>query len=325
MLRTTTVGNYPKLPSEKGQVNIRKMLHRFDKNEVSRGELDAAYDAVTTRVIAEQASAGIDLPTDGQIRWDDIVTPLAAGLDGFKVGGLLRWFDNNVYYRKPKIAGPILWKEPATAPNFQFAQQKSARPIKAVLPAPYSFAKLCDDQHYTSQAKLLADIGSALRLEAQALITAGAKHIQFDDPWLPYHHEDAGVAIDALNTVVDGLEAEFWTCYYFSNIAKLAESLKQLQVSVIAADCVSHPGNVESLMGLSNKFICCFGIVDARNIKMEREDQLQTMLNRIAATAPNAYVSPSCGLEFLPHRDAVAKVQILARAVKAFNGEPHHA
>ena len=73
-------------------------------------------------------------------------------------------------------------------------------------------------------------------------------------------------------------------------------------------------------MALGNKFVPCFGIVDARNIKMESEESLQKTLKQIAAKAPNAYVSPSCGLEFLPHRDALAKIRLLAKAVKSFNG-----
>ena len=75
-----------------------------------------------------------------------------------------------------------------------------------------------------------------------------------------------------------------------------------------------------SLLSLGNRFNCCFGIVDARNIKMERAEQLQTLLSKIAASMPNAYVSPSCGLEFLPHKEAVAKLKLLSGAVTAFNG-----
>lgn len=320
MLRTTVIGNYPKLPSEKGQVNIRKTLHRFDKREITQAELDEAFDAVTIRVLHEQIVAGIDLPTDGQIRWDDIVTPLAAGLEGFQIGGLLRWFDNNVYYRRPKVVNTIGWRGPITVREFQFARERAGRPVKAILPAPYSFARLAEDLHYGNQSRLLADLCRVLRDETEALIAAGATHIQFDDPCLPYSPQDAVAAIAALNAVVEGLQAEFWTCYYFSNITKLAKSIGRLRVNVIAADCVSHPENLEALLVLGEKFDCCYGVVDARNIKLERENQLQPLLKKIAARSPNAYVSPSCGLEFLPHWDAVAKLRLLTSAVSAANG-----
>ena len=320
MLKTTVIGNYPKLPSEKGQVNIRKTLHRLDKKEITRADLEVAFDEVTARVVGEQVSAGIDLPTDGQIRWDDIVTPFASKLEGFQIGGLLRWFDNNVYYRKPKIVGAVKWREAISVRNFQFAQQKAGKPIKAVLPAPYSFAKLCDDAHYNNDAKLFADLAALLREEAKALITAGATHIQFDDPCLPYSPQDVGAAVSALNSVVDGLKAEFWTAYYFSNLEKIAGGLGGLKVKYVAADCVSHPSNLETLFQLSGKFQCCFGIVDARNVKMESDGQMAGLLKKIAARCLDAFISPSCGLEFLPHREALAKLHLLAGAVSAFNG-----
>ena len=320
MLRTTCIGNYPKLPSEKGQVNIRKTLHRFDKKEITRAELDEAFDSVTARVILEQIEAGVDLPTDGQIRWDDIVTPLAKHLAGFEIGGLLRWFDNNVYYRKPKVSGAVQWRDPITVNQFRFASKKAGKAVKAILPAPYSFALLSDNSHYGNQKLLVEALSDALRSEAEALISAGATHIQFDDPCLPYSPEDADLAFLALNNVTNGLKAEFWTCYYFSNISNLMPKIGQLKIDVIAADCVSHPANVDSLISLGGKFKCCFGIVDARNIKMEEPAQLQKTLKRIAAQNPDAYISPSCGLEFLPHREALAKIRLMTKAVAETNG-----
>ena len=121
MLKSTVVGNYPKLPTGKGDVNIRRLLHRFDKGEMTPGELDQAYNQVTDRVVREQVEAGIDLPTDGQVRWDDIVTPFAAAAEGFRIGGLIRWFDNNVYYRKPKIVSQIKWVKPVTVDSYRLA------------------------------------------------------------------------------------------------------------------------------------------------------------------------------------------------------------
>ena len=54
MLKSTVTGNYPKLPTQKGDINIRRMLHRFDKAEIDRQELEQAFDTVTARVIREQ-------------------------------------------------------------------------------------------------------------------------------------------------------------------------------------------------------------------------------------------------------------------------------
>lgn len=320
MLQSTTVGNYPKLPSQEGQPNIRRLLHRLDKGDLTREELDHAYRDVTTRVVREQVEAGIDLPTDGQIRWDDILTPFAAELEGFEINGLIRWFDNNVYYRKPVVTGSVRWTKPITVTQQTFAQEVAGREIKAVLPAPYSFVELSENRYYHNRSTLLTDVVAALRRETEALIDAGVKHIQFDDPSLQFTPSAVTEGVEALNAVVEGLKAQFWVCYYFGGINPLLPHLSKLRVSVIAADCVSRKSNFDQLLNYDGEQNVCFGILEARNIMLEREDDLLRRYEQISARFPNAWVSPSCGLEFLPHRDALAKVRLLGGSVKRFSG-----
>jgi 5-methyltetrahydropteroyltriglutamate--homocysteine methyltransferase len=321
MLKSTVIGNYPKLPTQKGDVNIRRMLHRLDKGEIGRPELEQAFDAVTARVVREQLESGIDLSTDGQIRWDDIVTPFASQADGFEIGGLIRWFDNNVYYRKPSVVGEIKWRKPVAANAYRLATTLAGKAIKAVLPAPYSFMKLCEDGHYHNQDKLLADLAALLRSEAEALIEAGAEQIQFDDPCLQYQAEDLHLAAEALNSVVKGLRATIWLCFYFGSIERIAPEFGLFDVGVIAADCISVPDNHEQLQRFTHHQIPCFGVVDARNIKLEQESILRQKCEQINSLFPDAYVSTSCGLEFLPHASALEKIRLLGRTVKQFRGE----
>jgi 5-methyltetrahydropteroyltriglutamate--homocysteine methyltransferase len=321
MLRSTSTGSYPKLPTRKGDLNIRRVLHRFDKGEVSREELDRSFDEVTARVIREQLDAGIDLPTDGQIRWDDIVTPFAAVADGFEINGLIRWFDNNVYYRKPNVVGRVKYKASAANKPYRLAVTQAGRAVKAVLPAPYSFMKLSDDSHYQKPETLLADLAALLRKEVELLIDAGARDIQFDDPCLQFCPEDVGLAAEALNAVIKDLDATFWLCFYFGSIEKIGPEFGRFKVSVIAADCVSVPSNCEQLLQFARQQTPCFGLIDARNIKLESDEQLQLKLERISHQYPDAYISSSCGLEFLPHANALEKINLLGRTVKRFRGD----
>jgi 5-methyltetrahydropteroyltriglutamate--homocysteine methyltransferase len=321
MLKSTITGNYPKLPTQKSDINIRRILHRFDKAEINRQELEQAFDAVTARVVGEQLDSGIDLPTDGQIRWDDIVTPFASQADGFEINGLIRWFDNNVYYRKPTVVGDIKWRKPVAANAYRVAFTQAGKAIKAVLPAPYSLMRLSEDCYYLNQDRLLTDLVALLRSEVEALVEAGAEQIQFDDPCLQYHAEDIALAAAALNNVIKGFHATFWLCFYFGSIEKIAPDFKKFDVEVIAADCVSVPTNCEQLLRFSHHQIPCFGVIDARNIKLEQEDTLRRKYERISLLFPDAYISTSCGLEFLPHAYALEKIRLLGHTVRQFRGE----
>ncbi len=86
MLRSTLAGSYPRVSDAPLPVSLREMLHKHSRREISDAELERAYEATITRIVKEQESAGIDLLTDGQIRWDDLLTLIT-----------LRHVDNNVY------------------------------------------------------------------------------------------------------------------------------------------------------------------------------------------------------------------------------------
>ena len=129
MLKTTVVGNYPKITEDKSAPNLRSALNRFDQGKISGDELERVYQETIKRVIREQEETGVDLITDGQIRWDDLVTPFASNIYGLEIGGLIRFFDNNVYYRRPIIKSNLAFKDHSTVEEFSFLKQNSTKPF----------------------------------------------------------------------------------------------------------------------------------------------------------------------------------------------------
>src|SRR3990172_9002240 len=106
----TVVGSYPKIPNLPHPARLRNAINRFDRGEMTEEELRRVEDEVTIEVLQEQAEAGLDLVTDGQIRWEDEQTYLARRLSGISINGLTRWFDTNMYYRQPVIASDVAWR-----------------------------------------------------------------------------------------------------------------------------------------------------------------------------------------------------------------------
>jgi 5-methyltetrahydropteroyltriglutamate--homocysteine methyltransferase len=133
-IQTTVVGSYPKPPDEGRPFPLRQTLQRVERGEATFEDVVAAQDSLVTEAIGEQEAAGIDIVTDGHVRWDDVVTPFARSMGGFTIGGLMRFFDNNVYYRRPVCTGPIEWRGPSSVETFRFAQSVATRPVKAVVP-----------------------------------------------------------------------------------------------------------------------------------------------------------------------------------------------
>jgi len=70
-MQTTVVGNYPKIPNRPRPARLRQAINRRDRGEITSEELARIEDEVTVEVIGEQVEAGLDIITDGQVRWDD--------------------------------------------------------------------------------------------------------------------------------------------------------------------------------------------------------------------------------------------------------------
>lgn len=321
MIRTTVVGNYPKISSDKNVPNLRNALNQFEQKKVSAEKLEEVYKATILRVLKEQEDAGIDIITDGQIRWDDLVTPFAKNIEGCEINGLLRFFNNNVYYRKPVIKSRIAFKDYTTLENYKFAKANSFKKLKVVLPGPLTWAKLSLDEYYKNLKTLVEDFSQILRKEAQKLDQEGVEYIQFDEPSLCNFPQEIGLVKESLKIITSGLKAKSILFLYFGSIKNLTPELFNLAVDIIGIDLVSKPENLDALLKADVKKEVILGCLDARNTKMEDEKEIFKLIEKVAKKIPpeKIYFSPSCGLEFLPHENALKKIKLLSSIAKQFN------
>src|SRR5574337_1547113 len=95
--------SYPRIGDDAGHQLLRRTIAQRDKGEKNDQEVRAAEDRMTELALQEQLEAGLDLVTDGQIRWYDPISHLAGKLEGVRINGLLRFFDTNFYFRQPVI------------------------------------------------------------------------------------------------------------------------------------------------------------------------------------------------------------------------------
>ncbi len=321
MFRTTVVGSYPKITEDKSAVNLRQARNRFDQKKISAEELEKAYQDTVKRVIREQEEAGVDLITDGQIRWDDPVTPFAKNIDGMEIGGLLRFFDNNVYYRRPVIKSKLSFKDYSMVNEFKFARANSHTEIKPVMVGAFTFAQLAKDEFYRDEEKLVLDLANILHKEAEKLSQEGARIIQMDEPSLCFHPDKLGLVEESLKIITRGIEAKFALYLYFGSIEKLVPGLFDLPVDIVGVDVVSREENLELLIEHWGQKDIGLGCVDARNTKMESESELLAILEKVAKRIPEdkIFINPSCGLEFLPHAETLKKLENMVEAAKKFN------
>lgn len=313
-LTTTVVGSYPKPPEEGKQFVLRKTLHAVERGDATSDDIKAAQDDLVREVIAEQQNAGIELVTDGHVRWDDVLTPFARNIAGFEIGGLLRWFDNNVYYRRPVCIGDLEWRGPSLVESFEFASSVATTDVKAVIPGPLTFAKLSVDEHYGNEREFTLALARVLAQEAFELEAAGARVIQIDEPALLNAPEDLALAREAVGLAVGELKSsQAILATYFGDAKRLGAELFEFPVDAFGLDFVSGPANFELLDAFPDDKRLQAGIVDARNTKLETEDSLKETIDRLTSNvdADRLSISPSSGLEFLPREKARAKLKAL--------------
>ena len=319
---TTVVGNYPKVAEGAYSTKLIGAITKWQRKELTDTQLEQTCQEITKAVIQEQEGAGLDLLTDGQIRWEDLVTPIARKLDGFEINGLSRWFNNNVYYRRPILHKAPAWKGPILVDDYRNAVRTARKPVKAVLPGPYTFAVVSEDRHYKTLRPFVMKLAEILNDEARALAAAGAPFVQFDEPAIGFGKTNMKLAVEALNLATKGVTAKTAVYTYFGSLNGGLESLMRAHVDIVGVDVVSDPKTLAALKRVKVTKELALGCLDARNTKLESVTELHALFNVVKQRVPlsRVYVNPNCGLEFLPHAQALAKVQRLVQAVRTYKG-----
>lgn len=325
MARTTVVGTYPRIGDTHEEQGLRRAIARLDKGEATPADVKDAERATVQAVLREQAAAGIDVVTDGQVTWYDSQSHLAGRFDGVEIGGLVRYFDTNTYYRQPTVTGPVRWKEPVLLADWQSAQDASRAPVKAVLTGPVTLASLALDRHYGKKRALATDFARALAEEVAALRSAGAQHIQVDEPILTRNPEDLSLVSDTLGLLAERKgPAELTLATYFGDVARIYRDMLELPADVLGLDLVQGAKTWAQVAKHGSEKPLALGVVDARNTKLEDPKAVATRVRELRDSVDLAtcYLSPSNGLEFLPRDSARRKLELLADAAKIVGGSP---
>lgn len=316
---STVPSNYPKIANRPGGQKLRRAISSFDRGRISADDLAAAADDVTVEVIGEQESAGVDVITDGQIRWQDPVTYIAGNLQGFEIGGLIRYFDTNTFYRQPEAIAPIAWQEPILVRDFEFARDHASRPVKPVVTGPYTVAKLSLLGVYTDLQALVMDTARALNQEVKALAAAGPTLIQVDEPAIVWHRhkDDWNLFREAMDVLMDGVDSTSVLRTDFGDAVGLPDFFA-LPFQGFGLDMVHGKENRSLVPELPSDKDLVLGIVDARNVRMETEAAVRETVQWASGfvAEDRLAISPNTGLEFLPRETAYDKLVNMVEAVK---------
>lgn len=339
----TSAGNYPRIGDAPELQTLRRTIALADRGERTEADLLDAENEMTRRAISDQVRAGLDLITDGQIRWYDPISHLAGKLEGVEIKGLLRFFDTNTYFRQPVLTSKPARQAPLVVSEFAFAsnalghlptpQEKAGRlAVKPVLTGPYTLAKfsLAQNGAFDRLEARAAAFAEALAAEVKALAEAGAEVIQVDEPAILKYPQDWSVFEQALASLVRarreaeqaGRKARLALCVYFRDCLPLWEKLVNLPVDIVDLDFTYNPKLAGAIAAAGSPKPLGLGLIDGRNTRIEDAGAVAREVERLLPKIQGgrAYLSPSCGLEYLPRDRAYAKLELLGRVRRTMNG-----
>jgi len=282
-------------------------LQKEGMSESVRKELMKEISSARKQVIELQQEAGIDLLTEGQLHWDDLLAYPATKISGIEMGGLIRYYSTNRFYRRPMVKSDLN-VEKITVDEYKEAVETADRPVKPILPGPLTLADLLENQYYDSSSNLMNKITDILISEINHLAKAGAEIVQLDEPCLT-----AGdVEIDPLSKIHSETKTDLEIKTYFGEVVDVYPELIE-SCDCVGLDLTTENSNWDALMEYGVGKNLSAGIITTRNTKIESEETLRKRVDRVLRhTDPDKlYITTNTALDFLPWKIMLKKIELL--------------
>lgn len=231
---------------------------------------------------------------------------------------------------------------------WKVAQGMTVRPVKFGTITPELIGTSVGNDYYPDQEALIRDVSAAMRDELLELAGAGCAIIQMEEPNIHLVGIQRGGGtqlgvdffVEIFNHTVKGLRdlTEVWahTCWgspaqqrLFATNQSYRDALPQLNkldVDVLTFECATSNGmDLESIGQMITDKKIAIGVVDHRNLQVERPEQVADLIRRALAHIPadRLIVTSDCGFgrEGMSRRIAFYKMVSIVRGANIVRKE----
>src|SRR3990172_5910689 len=312
LLPTTTVGSFPKPPS------LMRARSEFAKGKITAEALKKEEEKATAFWMETQDRLGIDVVVDGEQYRGDMVAYFAERMGGFEIGDLVRSYGNR-YYHKPIITGEIQWPGPMTVDWWKFASKLTARPVKGMLTGPYTVMDWSFNEFYPDRRAACLALAREIRKEVEALLEAGAKMIQIDEPATSVRPEELPLVVEAMQQVTDGLRGYFLTHICYGAFRQIYPSMLDIPVENFDLEMANNQLSLLERFR-EHRFAkdISFGVVDVHSHAIEDLETVQKRLQQALEVLDpeQVWVDPDCGLKTRTVAEAIGKMRVVVEAAR---------
>lgn len=356
-IKTTVVGAYPKpdctpindwfpdADDEEAKQQDKGLLQRwsitdYEESLASAGDdVEKLFLQATGQIIKDQVDAGVDVPTDGEVRRENYIYYQCRRINGIDFETVTHKSVRSGAFVAdlPTITGPVSLTDTLLHRDFKVAQSFTDNPIKITIPGPMTITDSIADGFYNDDKKLGMDLGNALNTEILRLAEAGCVNIQVDEPVFARKPQQAlDYGIDNLERCFAGLPTEVTRlvhmCCGYPNALdadgylkaeqdaylQIADAMDESSVNAVSLEDAHRHNDLKLLEHYKHTTIL-FGVVDVAKSRVETVDEVRERLlealNHIDANRLMA--APDCGLGLLGRDLAVKKLKVMSEAARS--------
>ena len=268
-------------------------------------------------------SAGLDYVYDGEENRIEMYEHPVRNSQGFEFYGHVKSFDNR-YYRKAACVSKVGFKKPYHLDEFVFVNQHAKRSVKVPITGPYTIAEWSFNEYYQrrlaekysdlrklkfdAKRDFVLDVGTEiLRPNIQALVKAGAKWIQVDEPALTTKPDEVPFFVEAFNEATAGINCRYSLHVCFSDYSLFYPYLMEMKnCDQLALEFANRDNSkresynqLKLLNEYNDKREIGLGVADVHVDTIETPELVKDRIDyaaKILGDPTRIYVNPDCGL-----------------------------
>ena len=328
LIPTATVGSYA-LPGW-----YQLALEHVRRGELGETDVRELVEDASAAAIADQERAGLDVVSDGEVRRADFVMGFYDRLQGLRAApahrrlGAYLYDSTPVYETQGRLSAP---DGLGTLDELAFASGRTARLVKVAVPGPLTLTNAIRVRDgYAGRADLAEDLAGIVNAELRALVAAGCRFVQVDEPSYAAYWADAADGVRLFNRCVEGVAGAagvtvgLHVC--FGNLrgrpqsprtyAPILPHLRDARCDVVLLEFANREMAEAGLWARQDlPQVLAAGVVDVKSFHRERPDDVAGRLQRLldAGVRPERlWAVPDCGFWETPRWLAFLKLRALA-------------
>ncbi|MHB8604640.1 MAG: uroporphyrinogen decarboxylase/cobalamine-independent methonine synthase family protein [Thermoplasmatota archaeon] len=201
---------------------VDELVRLLEKTNRSPADKETIREISSLYAIRFFESAGLDIVYDGEQRRTEMYEGAANHVEGLTYHGHVRSFDNKYYRKASLVAAPRL-KEPYHIEETKYALGVAKAAVKVPITGPYTLMDWSFDEYYEGRVTTLGSAAArehrkdarrdfvravakdVIRPEIEALVAAGARWIQIDEPAAATKPDEADLVVESFNLATQGI------------------------------------------------------------------------------------------------------------------------